>query len=144
MKKGGCFTFIFLLVFALFIFNKNEEPPVENKYINTENFTYINGKYTISVIEKNYPSIEANYNWNFVTTNLKRKNIELQFDLSKNEVDKALLRLNSMISFTIGDLNITADYNTEKERYHRQYWTGIYRYMAKTSSKNLKEAILYY
>lgn len=139
---GGCLVFIVFVFFAIRILTSfrstDKSSYVEFKTLDMAELNYINKIYTIKNSDYNSEVIFTQYNWNYITSNLKKRSLNLNIEVSKNEVDSAMEILNSMLDLTLGDLNISADFDTEKELYHKQYWTGMYKYMLKHTGSQIE------
>ncbi len=139
---GGCVTFIIFIFFALRIltsFRSTEGKSfVEYEAIDTTELNYANKIYTIKNPDYNSEIIYSEYNWNYVTSNLKKRSLNLNIEVSMDETELAMEILDSMLDFTIGDLNISADFDTEKELYHTQYWTGMYKHLIVTTGPQIE------
>lgn len=141
MRKGfgGCFSFLVLLVFIILALTNEKAPDIQSELIDTKQLKYSKENYIIKNRDIKSNTIYTNFDWTFVTSKLKRKHISIDIEVSQAEVDKAMFTLNTMLDFTISDLQITANYNEEPEEYSRQYWSGIYRYLVKETGNALTE-----
>lgn len=142
-KKGsfeGCLTLIIIIFFVIRIFiflnSDQRKPKILETFIETEELNLSDSLYTIKNRDKNL--IHTNYNWSYVTTTLQKRDMNINIEVSKSETDLAMEILESMLYLTYGDLDITADFNNEKELYHWQYWTGMYRYLVVNTGSQIE------
>lgn len=125
---------ILFFLIKIAIFHINDTPQVlqnefESKYLN-----YANKQYYIKTEKKDSEIYTSNFTWQFKTSTLKNKSINLTIETTKKEIKYAMDRLESLYNLTEDDLGITSDYNKDPENFSRQYWGAIYKKLSEETS----------
>jgi len=135
-KPGGCLTTLYLLIISLIIVINllpEKKQVIYNEFSN-DNLIYGNNIYTILDGGENESLSE--FNWRFKTSKLKTKDMHLNIEIDNQNVEDAMLILESLYYLTIKDLQITVDIKDNPELYAAQYWSGMYRELfSKTNSQ---------
>lgn len=114
----GIFIWLFLCILSLGIaVNRISQQPEGNE----PNNRVYEDNLEINESDK-YNSVE--YKWNFVTSRMKKKNINLKLKFLEKEINSSYRLLLDIENMTKSELGITAvNYD---ENYKIQYWTGVY------------------
>lgn len=125
---GGCLPFIIIIFFSIRIIpNLLPHSRVKQKNFETELISYSAGHYNIKAQDPLSEIIMTNFNWNFVTSDFKNKNISLSIDVIRTEVEEALIILDSLYYLTDEELGLKIDYQIDPDGGAVEFWGAIYK-----------------